>query len=62
VSVQSSELGPPTPSPAGEFVSPPWVLEGEPHPLAGKEVGGPNSDDRTDTLVLYIEITLRGEV
>jgi hypothetical protein len=40
--LQPSELGPPpTPSPACECV---------PHPFAGE--GGPNSDERTDTVVL----------
>jgi hypothetical protein len=53
---------PPPPPRMRVWLPPHLVLEGEPHPLAGKEVGGPNSDDWTDTLVLYIEIPLRGEV
>ena len=31
-----------------------WVGGGATHSLAGKGVGGPNSDDWTETLVLYI--------
>jgi hypothetical protein len=50
MSVKSSELGPPTPSPAIEGVSSPIRSGGEPHSLAGEGVGGPNSDDCTDTL------------
>jgi hypothetical protein len=35
-------------------LSPLWIdLRGK-HSLAGEGVGGPNSDERTDTLVLYI--------
>ncbi len=29
---------------------------GQPHSVAGKRVGGPNSDDRTDTMVIFIVI------
>jgi hypothetical protein len=36
-------------------VAPPtWVLAKEPHLISGNGVGGPNSDDWTNTLVLYI--------
>jgi hypothetical protein len=43
VSVLSSELGHPTPSPASEYV-PPGTKE-RTHSPAGDGVGGPNSDD-----------------
>jgi hypothetical protein len=48
VLVQSSELGLPTHSP-----TPPGVLGGATHACM-RGGGGPNSDDWTDTLVLYI--------
>jgi hypothetical protein len=53
VSVPWSELGPTTTSPASECGSPQDLSEGETHSLAGEEVREPNSDERTDTLVLY---------
>jgi hypothetical protein len=55
LSVPSSELGQPTPSPTRECCSPPPVEpRGETHSLAGEGVGGPNSDEGTATLVLYV--------
>ncbi len=45
LSFQSYELGPPPSHPEGS-------VEGETHSLAGEGVGGPNSDEGTDTLVL----------
>jgi hypothetical protein len=53
-SIQSSALGPPTPSPVRECCSSlmgPW---GETHSLAGEGVRGPNSDDGTDILAVYV--------
>ncbi len=46
---RSFELGPPTPSPAGECIPPQlgWGGGGA-HSLAGEGVGGPNSDEGTD--------------
>jgi hypothetical protein len=41
---------PPTPSPASECMDP----KGEQHLLAGEGVGGPNSDDWTESLALCI--------
>jgi hypothetical protein len=50
--LQSSELGPPRPHPQAS-VSPPLVSGGT-HSLAGEGWGeGPNSDEGTDTVVLY---------
>jgi hypothetical protein len=49
LSIQSSELGPPTSSPA---LIPPCGKRGETHSLEGERVGGPNSEDGTDPLVL----------
>jgi hypothetical protein len=40
----------PNPSPAGECVPP--FGSGGTHSLAGEGVGGPNSDEGTDTVVL----------
>jgi hypothetical protein len=51
LSFQSSKLGPPTPLPSS---TPPLGPREETHSLVGEEVGGPKSDDGTDTLVLYI--------
>jgi hypothetical protein len=46
LSFQSSELDPTTPSQGNVVI---------PHPsLGGGRVGGPNSDEGTDTLVLYV--------
>jgi hypothetical protein len=53
LSFQSSELGTPTPSPPRECALPPLSPRGETHSLAGEGVGGPNSDEGTDNLVLY---------
>jgi hypothetical protein len=50
LSLQSSQLGPP--SPAGECVLLPFGSRGGTHSLAGEGVGGPNSDEGTDTVVL----------
>jgi hypothetical protein len=52
LSLQSSELDPPTPSPADECCPSPLVPGGGgTHSLAGERVGGSNSDDGTDTVV-----------
>jgi hypothetical protein len=51
LSIQSSELGLPTTSPAKSVV-PPLGPRGETHSLAVEEVGGHNSDDGTDSQVL----------
>jgi hypothetical protein len=54
-SVQSSELGLLTLSPAYEYCSfPPLGPGGEAHSLAGQGMVGPNSDEGTDTLVLCV--------
>jgi hypothetical protein len=46
-------IGAPTPSPAGECAPPPpFGSEGGTQSLAGERVGGPNSDEGTDTVVL----------
>jgi hypothetical protein len=58
LSVQSSELGPPTPSPASECCSPFLGPRRETNSLAGEEVEGPNPDEGTDTLVLYVYYNL----
>ncbi len=52
--LQSSELGPPIPLPAGERCPSPWFRGGGGGALslAGEGVGGPNSDEGTYTLVL----------
>ncbi len=59
MSVPSSELGPPTPTPQAK-VAPPWPLGpkwGGTHSLpGGGGVGGPNSDEGTESLVLYVHI------
>ncbi len=55
VSVHSSELGLPTPSPASEYGSlAPDPRGEEPHWLAEEGVGELNSDDWTDTPILYV--------
>ncbi len=61
MSVQSSELGPPTPSPASgcDSPSPQAPRGGEAKLACGEGGGGPNTDPWTDTLVLYIIIPLR---
>ncbi len=51
LSLQSSELGPPAPSPEGECCPPPLVPGGA-HSLAGEGVGGPTSDEGTGTVEL----------
>jgi hypothetical protein len=57
VSVPSSDLGPPTPSPLVS-VSPPLDQKGEEqYSLAGEGVGGPNSDDWKESLALCIVYT-----
>ncbi len=53
LSVQSSELGP-HPLIRKRVLPPPLGSRGETHSLAGEGVGGPNSDEGTDTLVLYV--------
>ncbi len=50
---------PPPPQPAGEFGSPPpppWVPGGGTHLLGGQGLGGPNTDEGTDTLVKNVHI------
>ncbi len=56
MSVPSSELGPPTPSLASECGSTPRTkVEGRQTRLPGGGCwGGPNSDEGTETLVLYV--------
>jgi hypothetical protein len=54
--LQSSELGPPTPSLAGECVLNPLWLRGMDTFACGRGDGGPNSDEGTDncgTLGIY---------
>jgi hypothetical protein len=63
VSVPSSKLGPPTPSPASECgplsLEPKWGGGGRGDTLAfGGGMGGPNSDTGTETLVLYVYCTI----
>jgi hypothetical protein len=53
LSLQSSALGPPSPSPAGKCSPPPFGSGGD--TLAGAGVGGPNSDEGTDTVVLQVQ-------
>jgi hypothetical protein len=63
LSLQSSEMGPSTPSPAGECVPPPFGSWGETDSLAGEKEeggGGPDSDEgdiHCGTLGIYV---LRG--
>ncbi len=45
---------PPTPFPRMASVSPPRIQMGEQHSLASVEVGGPYSDDLTESLALCI--------
>jgi hypothetical protein len=47
--LQSSELGLPAPQAS---VSPPPLVPGGTHSLGGEGMGGPNSDDGTDTVVI----------
>jgi hypothetical protein len=55
LSFQSSELGSPTPSPARECCSSLSLgPRGEIHSLWGYGVGGPNSDEGTDTMVFCV--------
>jgi hypothetical protein len=61
VSVQSSELGPPPFHRKRAWFLPLGTKWGEPHSLA-EGGGGPNADDRTDTLVLYIVNPVRLKV
>jgi hypothetical protein len=61
--LQSPELGPPTPSPAGECFPPLRFRSVRTHSLAGEGVGGgPNSDESTDTVLLRYICTLWGYV
>jgi hypothetical protein len=54
LSLQSSELTTPTPSPASECCPPTFGSGGRgAHSLAGEGAGGANSDEGIDTLVLY---------
>jgi hypothetical protein len=52
-SVQSSELGPPIPAPAASVAPPLLVQGGATHSLGREGVGGPDSDEGTETLILY---------
>ncbi len=54
--LQSSDLGPLTPSLAGESVPSPFGYVGGTHSLSGEGVGDPNSDEGTDTVVLLVFI------
>ncbi len=58
--LQSSELGILTPSPAGEWPPDPPFGTGGAHTLSGEGVGGPNSDEGTETetviLCVYIYV------
>ncbi len=57
VSGRSSELAPPTPSTASEYVPPGSKWRG--HTIAcGKGVEGANSDEGTDTVVLFTSILI----
>jgi|688.fasta_scaffold2148888_1 hypothetical protein len=49
LSLWSSEMAPPTPSPASECCPPPFSFGVD--TLAGEEVGGANSEDGRDTQV-----------
>jgi len=53
-SIQSCELGPPTPSTARECCPPPLDPRGETHSLPDEGVRGTNSDDGAYTLVLQV--------
>jgi hypothetical protein len=54
LSFRSSELGPPL-TREGALLLPPLSPWGKTHSLAGEEVGGGrNSEEWTDTLVLYV--------
>ncbi len=56
MSVPSSELGPPPRTPQAK-AAPPWTLGpkwGGTHSLPWEGVGGPNSDEGTESLVLYV--------
>jgi hypothetical protein len=46
----------PTPSPAGECVPPPFGSGRCTHSLGGEGVGGPNSDEGTDNVLLEVGI------
>jgi hypothetical protein len=54
--LQSSERNwdSPTPLAAGECAPPPFGPRGRTHSLAGEELGSPNSDEGTYTVVLFI--------
>ncbi len=54
MSVPSFELGPRNPSPASECGSPKDPSGGETQSLAVEGMVGPNSDEGTENLVLYI--------
>ena len=66
VATQGAKLSfpvvPPPPSPAGEWCPPPLVPGGRAHSIAGKGVwGGPDSDDGTNTEVLYVYLYFVGK-
>ncbi len=52
-SVQSSELGPSLPHPQASWSPPPLWFRGRDTLACGKGVGGPHSDEGTDTLVIF---------
>ncbi len=60
VSVLSSELGPPPPPPS-KCVSTLGSKGGEQHSFTVKGVGGPNSDDWTESLSLCILLWYKGK-
>ena len=56
MSVPSSELDPPPPTPQTKVAPPlaPRTQVGGTHSLPGEGVGGPYSDEGTESLVLYV--------
>jgi hypothetical protein len=50
LSLQSSEVGPPVPSPASECCPPLWFRGGGTHSLSEEGAQVANSDEGTDTL------------
>jgi hypothetical protein len=52
--LQSSELGPPTPPPHPQASVSPFGSGGGTHSLGGEGLEGPNSDEGTDTVLLYV--------
>jgi hypothetical protein len=52
--VPTGTLPPPHPQVSVYTTPPPLVPGGGPHSFAGEGVGGPNSDEETDIVVLYV--------